>query len=422
MKTEIKFILCLIFLVQTSLLFAQDKKNTRIAAWSFDEVNNNKTKDAISGFDDEITGYYSLVKGVAGKAIKCDGFTTAIMREGEDAPVVKSAFTVEAWVAPQAYPWNWCAVYSQEYTHNRGFFFGIDGEGRVGLHAAIARQWRECISEKKIPFMEWSHIAATFDPEQGMKVYINGELSGELKVIGDLLYDRQIDMAIGRNHELTAPSSLNRGGFVREVASYSFDGLIDEINIHAGAFSDEKIKKSADKFNPGKPALKSRKLPEIPNSNEFGAFYTRLKYDEDWDRLWKDDEFPDIVITFPNKEHTMVFWKGTNYNMNLVSENGKWVADQSAETFGDLGCMEHMSDKQNRYSHIRLIENTAARIVVHWRYALTDVSYKIANTNPRTNWGDWADEYYYVYPDGYAVRLFKIHAEDRSEEEEEEER
>jgi hypothetical protein len=26
-----------------------------------------------------------------------------------------------------------------------------------------------------------------------------------------------------------------------------------------------------------------------------------------------------------------------------------------------------------------------------------------------TNWGDWADEYYYIYPDGWAIRHFIIH-------------
>ena len=50
-----------------------------------------------------------------------------------------------------------------------------------------------------------------------------------------------------------------------------------------------------------------------------------------------------------------------NYNMNLVTENGKWVSDQSAEAGGDkvIGCCEHMSDKQCRYAHVR--------VVVYWR-------------------------------------------------------
>jgi hypothetical protein len=49
---------------------------------------------------------------------------------------------------------------------------------------------------------------------------------------------------------------------------------------------------------------------------------------------------------------------------------------------------------------------------VHWRYALTDVLYRIANIDPVTNWGDWADEYYTIYPDGIAIRHFLVHGEE----------
>ena len=68
-----------------------------------------------------------------------------------------------------------------------------------------------------------------------------------------------------------------------------------------------------------------------------------------------------------------------------------------------------MSDKHNRYSHVRVIENHNARVVVHWRYALTDLFYTISSPDPMTGWGDWVDEYYYIYPDGVAVRHFAIH-------------
>jgi len=68
-----------------------------------------------------------------------------------------------------------------------------------------------------------------------------------------------------------------------------------------------------------------------------------------------------------------------------------------------------MSDKQARYAHVRLIEESPARVVVHWRYALTDVLYNIGERDPITGWGDWADEYYTIYPDGLAVRHFLVH-------------
>ncbi len=404
-------ILLLLILLSNAALYAREDGKDLIAYWNFDRITDRKVVDKAAGIKDEISGYFKIVEGVIGKAIKCDGFTTSIFRDGEEAPIIKGPFTIQAWVAPQAYPWNWCAVYNQEYNHQRGIFFGIDAEGRIGLHASVARQWRECVSDQTIPFMKWSHIAATFEPDNGIKLYINGKCAGELKVRGDLLNDREMDLQIGRNHKLTVPSSLNRAGFVRVPASYSFDGIIDELQIAGKILSHAEIQNYYEDNKPKtEPMLKWRKLPQIPTGDSgFGAFYTKLKYDEDWDRLWRDDQYPDIVVTFPNQKYAMVFWKGTNYNMNLVTENGKWIADQSAEWFGEMGCMEHMSDKQNRYSHVRLIENSEARVVVHWRYALTDVVYQIANTNPVTNWGDWVDEYYTIYPDGIAVRHFLIH-------------
>jgi len=63
-----------------------------------------------------------------------------------------------------------------------------------------------------------------------------------------------------------------------------------------------------------------------------------------------------------------------------------------------------MSDKQSRYSHVSILENSDARAVVHWRSALSEAeNYKGAHPD-MMGWFDWADEYWTVYPDGVAVR------------------
>ncbi len=67
-----------------------------------------------------------------------------------------------------------------------------------------------------------------------------------------------------------------------------------------------------------------------------------------------------------------------------------------------------MSDKQCRYSHVRIIENTDARVVVHWRYAPVDVMYEHPFTDPATGWSDWVDEVYTIYPSGIGVREITI--------------
>jgi hypothetical protein len=62
-----------------------------------------------------------------------------------------------------------------------------------------------------------------------------------------------------------------------------------------------------------------------------------------------------------------------------------------------------MSDKENRHAHVRLIENSEARVVVHWRYASVGVMYNFPNGYA------WADEYHTIYPDGFAVRYVTYH-------------
>jgi hypothetical protein len=374
-----------------------------VAYWPFDSATGSVTKESSKQVDDTIQGNFAFVGGVRGNGIKFDGFTTRITRDAHSAPDVEGAATFEAWIAPQAYPWNWGAIVERK---NR-YFFGLDATGHVGLRVYIDGQWRECVSGTQVPFMQWSHVAATFDPSSGLSLYINGQDAGRLAIAGHLDGGGGA-FQIGRNlEEIPAASS-------RKIpASYSFDGIIDELKIYGRALNGAEIAGAYESSRPnGPPALTWRKLPQIPDGQKhFGAYYTSLKFYPEWDRLWRIDDYPDLVVTFDDASYKMVFWHGSTYNMNLVTENGRWVGDQSAEAPpGENGCIEHMSDKQARYSHVRLLENTPARIVVHWRYAMTDVLYNIGESDPITGWGDWVDEYYTIYPDGLAVRHFLIHA------------
>ena len=392
---------------------AKTSEDGPVAWWKFDEGEGEVAIDIAGDKEDPILRTFWYRQGVSGNAIKSDGFTTHIVRDAAEAPKLQDAFTVEAWVAPQAFPYNWCAIVNQGKDHKAGYFFGVSELGQIALNVAVDGKWVECATKKTIPFMtKWSHITGTFDKRKGITVYIDGEVAAQQNTRGKFTPAKNTDLQIGRNHKKTlmVTESLVREE-VNFPTSYSFDGLIDELKIYSRALSADQVSQSYKQSNPNvAPALKWRKLPVVPPSDRFGAVYTRLKFYPEWDSLWRVGDHPDIVVTFDEGPYSMVFWRGTNYNMNLVTENGKWVADQSAEGGGGNveGCCEHMSDKQCRYAHVRLIENNDARVVVHWRYAVCDVLYRIANMN-RGRWGAWADEYYYIYPDGAAVRTFTVY-------------
>jgi hypothetical protein len=402
----------LVLACQAGGLYCLGAEDGLIAWWKFDEGNGRVAVDAVSGREDSIEGNFWYRRGLSATALKSDGFTTRVVRKTAEALRLDQAFTVEAWIAPQAYPWNWCAIVNQQENHKAGYFFGIDQIGHIGLHLAVNAQWHECTSTQTVPFMEkWSHIVGTFDKNKGIAVYIDGRVEAEVAVEGSLTFAEDMSLQIARNHKKTLlnPTALVRKS-VNFPTSYSFDGLIDEVKIYNRALSAEQIRRAYEQAMPqAKPDLKWRRLPELGTGGRFGAVYCRLKFCQEWDSLWRVADHPDVVVSFDDGDYKMAFWRGTNYNMNLVTENNIWVGDQSAEGGGPAGCAEHMSDKQCRFAHVRIIENHDARVVVHWRYAIVDVLYNNGGVDEQTGWGIWADEYYYIYPDGIAVRNFFVH-------------
>ena len=151
------------------------------------------------------------------------------------------------------------------------------------------------------------------------------------------------------------------------------------------------------------------KLPAVPDGpKSFRAYYTRMNYTPDWEENWRVGDFADVMVTFDQKNIGFVFWRGTSYIPHWVTENGIWYNNQFVERLsnvsGTRGCVEPMSDKQCRYSQVRIIEDNAARKIIHWRYAPVDVDYKHPFIDSVTSWYDWVDEYYFIYPDAVATR------------------
>ena len=155
------------------------------------------------------------------------------------------------------------------------------------------------------------------------------------------------------------------------------------------------------------------RLPAGPaGTGRFGAYYATLKFDPEWDKLWKVSDHADVVVRFDEFDHRFVFWRGTSYIPCWATYDGAWYTNEFFERRGHLGgcssMCEPMSDKQCRYSHARIIESNPARVVVHWRYSPVDLEYVQPYRDEMTGWGDWVDEYYTIYPDSVGVRKATI--------------
>lgn len=409
LKSGTVILLTLVFLVayaQSNLEVRNIMTPRPVAWWNFDSCNSRMITDVVSNAKDSVQGNFRLVNGTSGKALKLDGFSTCVKRNPGKVPKLGDGFTFEAWIAAATYPWNWTPIIAQEKGKEQGFYFGIGPQGQVGISASIDGVWKNCETTEKIALKEWIHVAAVYDRNIGFKVFINGKLSGKLDVKGKLVYATKEDLLIGMNKEKVMPSNPVRT-YGTLPSWFSFDGIFDEIKIYDQALSQKSIldnSKRNDKLSP--PDIQKRIMPSGPDGKgKFGAYYTKLKYYEEWDALFRVGDYADIVVQFDNSPIRVVFWRGTRYSPAWVMENGQWMADQSAEYFDTTnGCFEHMMDAHCNYSHVRIIENTPARVVVHWRYLPVSVRKQLSQVDEITDWSDCVDEYYTFYPDGVGLR------------------
>ncbi|MCF7675402.1 MAG: LamG domain-containing protein [Akkermansiaceae bacterium] len=404
---------CLLFLLAGLPSSLEAAGQTPLLWWSFDQDPTAAIKDQAAGIEDSIEGNFKHVPGVAGSALKPDGYTTCITRNTVEKPLLlDSAFTVEAWVAHAAYPWNWCPVLCQSKGQTEGFSFNVGPNGDIALEIAVGGKWQRCVSTKNlIPLRKWKHIAATCDSKSGIRLYVDGQPAGQLDVEGEINWAGQTQLRSLMNYEAVKPSNIHRehGTLPRW---FSMDGLVDEVKMYGTALAAADVAGLFKANAPAKdPELPLRVMPSGPQGpGRFGAYYCNLKYYEEWDNLWPVASDPDVVVRFDNSGTRMVFWRGSRYSPAWVSENGLWMADQSVEAFygnkprDTEGCFEHMQDRRCRYSHVRVIENTDARVVVHWRYAPVSSHDHLWAENPKTGRALWVDEYYYVYPDQLGIR------------------
>ncbi len=241
MRTNIVKQLCLLLATIVFLATVSAAQNDGVVAWwKFNEGAGDTVVDSLSGKRDTILNHHQWTTGVSEGALKFDGFTTVIERPAKEVPKLEAQFSIEAWVAIQTYPWNWVAIVDQEKDHHSGYYFGIDAQGRLGLQLSVWGTWETCVSQSRVPLMQWSHVVGTFDPQTGVKLYIDGKLAGEFSVKGRPDPAKKTGLRIGRNFQDLPPTSLVRTSAAFPTY-YSLDGILDELKIYNRALAGEEV-------------------------------------------------------------------------------------------------------------------------------------------------------------------------------------
>ncbi len=422
---------CFLALFYLPALAQEPKPATR---WTFDKIETTETvkpltrkdikfpevnraysvSEAVTGAKGQLFGvFHKSVPGVVGNALQLDGNTSFVEATG---PAVSGDFSVGAWLALGAYPTHWCPVADQNTASGEGFFLGVDAYGHAGFKVFVGGKWVEIQSTERIPLQKWAHLQGVFSPAEGLTLYLNGKPVALAKPVGDFEPATGAKLLIGKSSIQQKPEGTVRPNATAAVYTF-FDGLLDELQISDQALNAAEVaayfKKTASATP---PALATRSLPLAAGTpagakaGKFGALYTKLAYYESWDKLWPVNEQADVVVQFDGSPSKFVFWRGTSYIPHWVTENGIWYNNEFLETWSAKGSHEPMSDKRCEYSHVRVLENSDARAVVHWRYALIDNFEHMARVDSLTGFGEWADEVYTIYPDGVGTRTITLHS------------
>lgn len=181
-------------------------------------------------------------KGVVNNALLFDGYSTYMKQAVKKSAQPSDAITIEAWVAPRSYEWGdlgqLSAIVNQ---HNKargeGFILGMGRHGKWSFQAGLNGEWKEVWAkeDKVLEKDQWSYIVATFDQDtKKMKLYLNGELAGEVDTPRNAtITASDNDLLIGKH---------NTAAVISAFRANMFNGMIDELKIYNKALSDEEIK------------------------------------------------------------------------------------------------------------------------------------------------------------------------------------
>lgn len=413
--------------------------------WKFDEAittyNDSTTIESVTNSNSIIHGYQANYKsGVSGTSLAFDGyFSNVTLPAASATSAITRDITLEAWVSLSANPHNMVPLVQQSafgliptigggddekptpFQGGQGYYLGINFEGQPSLVVSVGGTLYYCTAPTgTVPLNQWTHIVGVRFDDQ-LFLYVNGVLvsSADAPLNTFISTTTNTDIGIGLNNVrmLAADASPTGSPLGNGINYFGLEGMIDEVRIYNSPLSATQIVNSYNNFNPGttianNPPIEKRVLPaDTTLSNTFSANYTKLKYHDLWDNMWQTTDFPDISVKFENSQNSVVFWRGMSYGFALVSENNIWNGGQSVENeilTPQTFTYEHMMDKECRTSHVRLIEDTPARKLVHWRYAPRAPDFSIY---PTAGENYWVDEYYYIFPDEAVVQQVDWHGQ-----------
>lgn len=181
---------------------------------------------------------------------------------------------MEAWIALGAYPKNLCPIVDHHRDvadgYYNGAFFGLDDLGRLILRVATNGRDEELVATQIIPVNKWTHVACSYDGDQEIAIFLNGEEVGRKTLSAPVkAADPGItSMLIARSRNAQRPYGTIRPEGTESSQTF-IDGIMDELKIYNIALQPEEVAKSFAALKTDEASdLPARILPSGPKSDK----------------------------------------------------------------------------------------------------------------------------------------------------------
>lgn len=289
----------------------QDLNKHVLAKWTFNEGDFRTALDSVNHIEDSINYVFHQAafqpdktvkrrKGIHGKALWFDGFSTYIKRETDLIELPRNSFTISLWIAPHSFGGieddRLTAIINQHsYKDKKGFILGFHKHGKLSFQVGLNNGWTELWCENQnLQRNKWSMVTATFDSERSLlELYINGILHAKKDLQpGTYFNPAKENLLIGKN---------NKPFMVEEIFALNmFSGLMDQVTIYQNGLLPSEVQKEYNLHLKG---------------NNFQHPYLDLETNSIQREDFSDDiHKPQFHVTAPghwmNEPHTPFYFKG----------------------------------------------------------------------------------------------------------------
>lgn len=223
---------------------------TPLAVWHFNETAGLQAQETMGGTAFAVRNDYpkqqaEWLPAASANGLRFNGYATWV--EGTLTTAMPAQqVTISAWVAPEVWPMNTAAFFTNVNLSGGGAYLAVDKFGRMEVGATVNGFFTKKTSAQKIPLWQWSYVVLTVDGAAGkMRGYLNGILVLEQNTPTGLLnWAAPNAVKIGKFHNQTLSGIYETGLFC---------GLIDEVKIYDTALSQDELATIFSSENPSSP-------------------------------------------------------------------------------------------------------------------------------------------------------------------------